>query len=261
MILNEFSKNIDGYRLSTYLYKDNVMDGGKLHSGPAWDYDIAWHNCNYGDAFDQALWQYNQASGTNPPPGWWNTLMQDGAFKDKLYCRYHTLRLNVLRNDVLFSFIDNAAALLAEAQVRNFRQFPIMGAYVFPNPQSQVGATYQTELYDLKNWIAGRGGWLDGNIPGYCSNVGIAEINKRDQDLHAYPNPFNDKITVQLAQRTGNVKAWIINAAGEKVLEINDNSNSDKLHIPAAGLTEGVYILGISSAEKISYHKLMKYHN
>jgi hypothetical protein len=237
------------------------MDGGKIHAGPAWDYDIAWHNCNYGDAFDQAFRQYNQASGVNPPPSWWNTLMQDDAFKNKLYCRYHTLRLNVLKNDVLFSFIDNCAALLAESQVRNFKQFPIMGAYVFPNPQSQVGATYQTELNDLKNWITGRGGWLDGNIPGYCTNVGIVETSKGKEDLYAYPNPFNDKITVQIKQRVGNVKAWIINSAGKKVLEINDNSNSDQLQISAAELSAGVYMLGINSGEKTFYSKLIKYNN
>jgi subtilisin-like proprotein convertase family protein len=261
MILNELSKNIDGYRLSTYLYKDNVMDGGKLHAGPAWDYDIAWHNCNYGDAFDPAYWQYSQPSTGNPPPSWWNTMMQDGAFKDKLYCRYHTLRLNVLKNDVLFAFIDNTASLINEAQVRNFRQFPIIGAYVFPNPQPQAGDTYQAELYDLKNWIASRGGWMDGNIPGYCNNVGFAEVAKNAQDMSAYPNPFSDKITVQLEQRSGNIKAWIINSAGEKVMDISDNSNSNRLQIPVSGLPAGVYMLGLSSGNKTSYHKLMKYQN
>ncbi len=49
-IINELSKNVDAYRLSTYLYKDNISYGGKLHIGPVWDYDIAWHNCNYGNA-------------------------------------------------------------------------------------------------------------------------------------------------------------------------------------------------------------------
>ena len=29
-IINEFSKNIDGYRLSTYMYKDRDDNGGKL---------------------------------------------------------------------------------------------------------------------------------------------------------------------------------------------------------------------------------------
>jgi hypothetical protein len=37
LILNEFSKNIDGYRFSTYLYKDKDSKGGKLKMGPIWD--------------------------------------------------------------------------------------------------------------------------------------------------------------------------------------------------------------------------------
>ena len=39
LILNEISRNVDGYRLSTYFYKDRDDKGGKLTMGPPWDYD------------------------------------------------------------------------------------------------------------------------------------------------------------------------------------------------------------------------------
>jgi hypothetical protein len=33
-IVNEVSKNVDGYRISTYLHKQRDSDGGKLFMGP-----------------------------------------------------------------------------------------------------------------------------------------------------------------------------------------------------------------------------------
>ncbi|MDQ3108984.1 MAG: CotH kinase family protein, partial [Bacteroidota bacterium] len=41
-LVDEMAKNVDGYRLSTYLYKDKRSNGGKLTIGPTWDFDIAW---------------------------------------------------------------------------------------------------------------------------------------------------------------------------------------------------------------------------
>jgi len=47
LILNEISKNVDGYRLSTYFHKNRDDKGGKLTMGPPWDYDLAWYNADY----------------------------------------------------------------------------------------------------------------------------------------------------------------------------------------------------------------------
>ena len=39
-IMQEITKNIDGYRLSTYLHKDKDSDGGRLVAGPIWDFNF-----------------------------------------------------------------------------------------------------------------------------------------------------------------------------------------------------------------------------
>lgn len=44
IIMNELSKNVDGYRLSTYLYKDK---NDKLTAGPLWDFNLSFGNANY----------------------------------------------------------------------------------------------------------------------------------------------------------------------------------------------------------------------
>ena len=38
------TKNIDGFRLSTYFYKDR---NGKITMGPVWDYNLSLGNADY----------------------------------------------------------------------------------------------------------------------------------------------------------------------------------------------------------------------
>jgi subtilisin-like proprotein convertase family protein len=173
-IINELSKNVDAFRLSTYLYKKSIIDGGKLFIGPVWDYDIAWHNCNNNNSFNIAGWEYPTQDDDYPIPNWWNRFMQDPVFVNKLYCRWKDLRQNVLSLNSLNNYIDSSANLLNESQQRNFKQWPILGAYINPNPQNQAGATYLSEVADLKTWLANRIAWIDANITGNCT-VGINE--------------------------------------------------------------------------------------
>jgi hypothetical protein len=56
MLINELSKNVDGYRISTFFYKEK---NEKLRMGPVWDYDIAFGNANYCQGGDTAGWAYN----------------------------------------------------------------------------------------------------------------------------------------------------------------------------------------------------------
>ena len=47
MIVQEISKNIDGYRLSTYMHKQaEGDDGGKLFMGPTWDVNLGFDNAD-----------------------------------------------------------------------------------------------------------------------------------------------------------------------------------------------------------------------
>ncbi|MCW3078102.1 MAG: hypothetical protein JWO32_2711 [Bacteroidetes bacterium] len=263
LILNELSKNVDAYRLSTYLSKDNVIDGGKLHIGPMWDYDLGWHNCNYGNAFLDQFWQFENPDDNYPTPTWWTQFMQDPAFKDKLYCRYHTIRLSFLSNNGLNSFIDQTAALLDESQKRNFRQFPILGAYIYPNPQTQAGATYVTEVNDLKQWIASRGAWMDANIPGFCNSVGFNENQVSENDINVFPNPFANSFSVQFnISEPSKVKIELLNVIGQQILMIN---NDEKVRgeysqeIFTEKLKEGTYILKLDINGKVTYKKLVKF--
>ena len=56
-IMVEMFKNIDGYRLSTYMYKDR---NGKLNMGPIWDYNLSTGNADYRD---WGIYTYQMATG------------------------------------------------------------------------------------------------------------------------------------------------------------------------------------------------------
>lgn len=259
-ILNEFSKNVDGYRLSTFLYKDNIFDGGKLHAGPMWDYDLAWHNCKFGNTFDPQYWQYQQPNNENPIPTWWGKLVQDPLFKDKLYCRWHSLRQHLLSDNNIFSYLDGLAFMLDEAQQRNYRQFPVLGAYIYPNPQNQWGANYGSEVADLKNWVRDRGDWLDKNLPGFCNNVGLEAALASNGGLDAYPNPFVSSFSVNLNEFKGaSIQLELTDMLGQTVLSEEKVVSAEGASvIVAEHLRPGTYFLRVRCEGRNAYKKVLK---
>ncbi len=216
-ILNELSKNVDAYRLSTYLYKKDYSKGGKMHIGPVWDYDIAWHNCNYGNTTSPVGWQYQSQDCTYPAPTWWSRMMQDPQFTNELYCRWNNYRQSFLSLTAINNYIDSSANALGESQQRNFKQFPIIGAFIFPNPQSQAGASYWGEVNDLKNWVANRIAWMDAAIVGQC-NIQVAANQKPPEELSVYPNPMHSNTTFKLhLSKSAEISLSVTDLVGKEV--------------------------------------------
>ena len=164
-IINELSKNIDGYRLSTYMYKDRDDNGGKLIMGPFWDYNLAFGNADYCNGGITSGWEVDGGCGGDNP-FWFERLLDDTTYQNKLKCRWEYLRERSFHQDSIFNFIDSMDFYLNDAQQRNFQKWDILGNYVWPN--YYVGNTYQDELQFFKTWIGGRLMWIDNNILGNC---------------------------------------------------------------------------------------------
>ena len=267
-IINELSKNVDAYRLSTYLYKDNISQGGKLHIGPVWDYDIAWHNCNYANSFAPNGWEYMIQDTVHPSPAWWGRLLEDSNFSNKLYCRWNALREDILSINSLNDFIESEAAWLNEAQARNFTQWPILGTYVAPNPQTQLNATYAAEVTDLKTWIANRIPWLDSHILGSSCNVGIQDGELSENSVLAFPNPFTNSLTINYtipanlsASNQSQIKIEIIDILGSNLQLLYEGSKmagTYKEEIKTSELAAGIYIVKLSINNLFAYQKIVK---
>lgn len=193
LILNEISKNVDGYRLSTYFHKNRDDKGGKINMGPPWDYDLAFYNADYCEAFLTSGWAYNinyvcNDAGT---PFWWEKLASDTLFAQNLSCRWQYLRNGMsLSNVHLFGIIDSMAAVLSEAQARNFQFWPILGTYVWPNPGA-LPTTYAGEVSKLKTWLAQRLQWLDfafvQNLPHLSAQFSAESVNAYTWQFNAAP--------------------------------------------------------------------------
>ncbi len=188
VIINELTRNVDGYRLSTYMYKDKDSNGGKLTMGPTWDHNLSWGNANYCSGSSITGWGY-QFNLICPEDYWvnhvwWDRLMGDEQFRQKVKDRWSDLRQGPLSTIQIFSRIDSLVNLLREAAPRNFSKWPILGQYIWPN--QFVGQDYFDEIAYLKDWITKRTNWLDDNFENLTTAV---ERIENVEEIKIYPNP------------------------------------------------------------------------
>ena len=152
-LINEICRNVDGYRLSTYLYKDR---GGKLNMGPIWDLNIGF------DTGDRVPWDgwvihYNQYVGQDAwmVPFWWPRLLEDPLFRQAVKARWTELRAGPFSTAALFDLVDQTADLLTSngAVNRNYTRWAI---------PSEVN--YDDAIQSLKDFLQYRAQWMDGEI-------------------------------------------------------------------------------------------------
>ncbi|MEN8230698.1 MAG: CotH kinase family protein [Bacteroidota bacterium] len=184
MILNEFAKDVDGFRLSHYFYKQKDTNGGKLVNGPPWDYNFTYGNSDYSaDIHLTHNWTYTYTNTIY----WWARVMQDGWFRNQLYCRWDELYDSVLSPESVTRMLDSTFLEIGDAIPRNFRRWPIYGVYVWPN--HFVGQSYAEEEEYLRVWISGRLSWMNGKWGGLCFPVSAEQVIPTPETLKVYPNP------------------------------------------------------------------------
>jgi len=182
IILNEIGKNVNAYRLNTFIHKDKEIYDGKLTMGPIWNFETAFGNANYYESSSVQGWQYDFScpeciKDANQVTFWWKRLLEDPYFRHIIRYRWKELRKNILSLENISKFIDETADYLKESQTRNFEQWPILGKYVSPN--EFIGKTYQEEVNYLKEWIQKRFEWMDEQwkiIPGDINEDGIVNL-------------------------------------------------------------------------------------
>ncbi len=158
-LITELSKEIDGYRLSTFMYKDRE---GKLTMGPLWDFNLSFGNANYLTGDDSEGWYYERISNEQYLYGWYTRFFQDPDFERRYIGRWHTLRQTFFSNEYILEIIEQYADLLDEAQERNFERWPILGIYVWPNPDGyDERDTYRKEVDWMIDWVEARLEWMD----------------------------------------------------------------------------------------------------
>ncbi|MBL7893769.1 MAG: CotH kinase family protein [Bacteroidia bacterium] len=256
MIMQELGKTVDGYRSSSFMYKDKDSKGGLLKAGPMWDFNLSYGNADYCAAYDTTGYQYkfNMLCGstfTSNVPFYWEKFTQDTNFCNKLQCRWQYLRKTILKEDSINKRIDDLATILAESQVRNFIQWPILGVYV--NWNYYIGATYLDELNYLKKWFRSRSSWLDTNWPGTCYlDVSIGEQNTIPVSWQAFPNPATNYFYIKVNEPfyLSGAELRLCDVNGKEVLK-ESNINYNEILILKGNLAAGMYFFNLQQNGKL----------
>jgi len=142
-LLNELTKNPDGYVLSNYFFKPR---GGKIHMGPIWDFDRSMGPSDDSRASSPAGWSGPRLDG------WWRSLFSDPAFVERYAERWLELRAGALRTENLHSVLDAMADEIRLAQARNFARWSTL---------SLGAGGWQGQVDRLKDWVTRRVAWMD----------------------------------------------------------------------------------------------------
>ncbi len=210
-LINELTKHIDAFKLSFYMYKQKDSDGGKLHMGPVWDFNLGYSNFDFACDPDPEGWIYPCTAW----PFWVDKLIGIEAVQDQMFCRWQQLREDKLETEFLMSRIDSLVDYIGPAANRNFNRFDVLGNYVWPNVF--IGETYDEEVNYLRDWLDQRLFWMDQNMFGStsanCSEILSSEEEQFNTPLKVYPNPFTDKVTFTFndhANRDGEVVVYSV---------------------------------------------------
>ncbi len=261
---NEVSRNIDGYRLSSYLYKERNSKGGKLHCGPLWDFNLTYGNANYynGAFWNDWEWNFPCPFGDGfQNPFWWKRFLDDSTYVNDLKCRYTYFRANTFSNAHVNSVIDSIKYLVSLAQARHYERYPILGKYTWPN--DWLPATYQQEVDTLKNWLAARLNWMDQSLlkdscawfesSPYISNSGNSAI--------VFPNPSVASQTVTLKiymQKICALQMELFDVTGRKIwsnkIQLTSGSHTVTL---SDHLVPGIYLLKLNDVLHIPPMKIV----
>lgn len=149
----EITKQIDGYRLSTYFHKDR---NGKVSCAPVWDYNLSLFNANYNTGDNHIGWYYSVLGSADYY--YWPRLLEDPNYKILHWDRYWELRRGAFKSTSILNYIDglagqlvngsttpvtnsmaNQAPLAENPAMRHYRKWPVLTTYLWPNPANYAG--------------------------------------------------------------------------------------------------------------------------
>ena len=181
-IATEVSSNIDGYRLSCFLYKyrDSVDPRFKM---TLWDFDNAWAISSWPEtAYRTDVWMYKNNDWKNGWVGhhllsfWFNRLMEDPEYVKELKTRYAECRRGKYAD--ICGVIDSLTNELSAygAVDRDFKAWPRWGKHYINYFSAN---SYEEEIAYIKNWVNAHIAWLDEQL-GY--NATLIRSNRTDGD-------------------------------------------------------------------------------
>lgn len=166
----EFSGNVDGYRLSTNIYKRRDSQDARFKTA-LWDFNMAFGNSGIANSKSTDFWRYQNLylanyAGSNKVPFWWMRLMEDPTYVVQLKGRWAAYRQTNYSDSHIECTIDSITTLLRQggALERNNAAWQLMSS-----------SSYDSEIDNLKQWIRARVAWMDSQLDYAASNSGIQD--------------------------------------------------------------------------------------
>ena len=256
IMIGELSRNVDGYRLSTFFYKDKDSNDGRFVMGPVWDFNLAFGNSSYLDGANVEGLFINTPPSTfewSKIPFWWPRLLESPVFSANVRERWQELREGPFHPDSLDLLISDYEDLLDEAQARNFEKWDVLGTYVWPN--AFVGQTYAEEMTYLRSWVRDRAEWLDGAF----ASLGVAAEAPPpalDGRLRVFPNPAATDVTVELEiGQSQHVRVVAYDVLGRPVAVLHDGPlEAGTQRLSWEAFTSGVYLIRAEGEDAFRAH-------
>lgn len=156
VLLQEFTKNVDAYQYSVYLWRD---DGGTAFFAP-WDFDLSmgypYYDCT--------------ATGWLTRLEFVDAMAADPAFRTALAARWFALREGVMSEATIRERISAFDSTLTPGVARNFERWPIEDiAFATDELENWLCpvASYEEEHERVLEFISARLAWMDANIAEY----------------------------------------------------------------------------------------------
>jgi len=154
IILNELSKNIDAYRLNTYLSYIN----SRFSIDFVWDFDLSWGLPYYNDGYNYENFIIESDIKT-ALPYWWQSIWSSDLFQQKIRTRYQELRQSILSSEQIEKKINDLYEGNKADIMENFVRWQVINEEIWPN--KFTFQSYDEEVQYLKNWAKKRLDWLD----------------------------------------------------------------------------------------------------
>lgn len=167
-LVNEITKNIDGNLRKSSFVTLSMKSDAKIVFYHVWDFDLTLGNCDYydKDGLNKAYgnspkgWWIKDRNAWGANHGWYYRMFMDPAFKKAVQDRWAEVYPELKK--IPEEFIDPRAAILEDAQKRNFTKWNILKTYVWPN--YKIPGTYAGEIDWLKEFYTTRIEWINSSI-------------------------------------------------------------------------------------------------
>ncbi len=237
----EFSHNVDGYRLSTNMYKrrDSIDARWKL---ALWDINLGFGNANYYDGSATDTWVYEQNDimawqDDLLVPFWWERLMSDASYVDELKARWTQYRREFYSDEHVEAVVDSLYDVLTcmGAEQRNSKAWPRWHQHLWPN--EYVSTSIDDEFDYLRGWIADRLAYMDSEWLDYA---GVSERSVADSHPAVWPQPARTGHQLHVST-PGADHLRLIATDGKIVAEATTEGEICRLSL--AGVRPGLYVL------------------